>query len=634
MFVDMVGYTALGQKEESLSLALLDATRNLLRPIVGRHRGKEVKTMGDAFLIEFTSALDAVRCGFDIQRVSREFNIALPIEKRIRLRIGVHLGDVVESDGDIFGDAVNVASRIEPLAADGGVCLTQQVYDQVQNKFELNLVSLGKKALKNVSMPIEVYKVQMPWEEKVESKEEPMIFDRRRLAVLPFANISPDPKDEYFADGMTDELISTLSGIQGLSLISRTSVMQYKNTTKRISDIGRELNANKILEGSVRKSDNRVRITVQLIDTSEDRHLWAQTYDRELQDVFSVQSDIGQRIADALKLHLLTNTKERIERTSTQSMEAYTLYLKGRSFMTRSSMNSVAKAIECFDLVIDEDPKYAPAYAALSECYTYVAGEATPAKEAFSKAKEYVLKALQLDDNLAEAHSSRGVLAFQHDWDWSKTESELKRAIELNPSDSTAHGWFGMYLITKGRSYDGIRELEQAESVDPRSAFIRWLFGYASYLARRFDLARQKCREARELDPISLIEDELPGLLYLEESKFDEAISALQDAAKERPRVSRNLGALGYAYAISGSRKEALEVIEKMKHHKAKIPPLSHVDIAMICSGLGQTGEAMKHLEEAYLERDPWLVIMFQHPAFDSMRTDPGFVRVARRLGL
>src|SRR2546425_9297819 len=232
--------------------------------------------MGDAFLVEFSNTLDAVRCAYDIQRTTREFNISLPEEQRIHLRVGIHLGDVVESVGDISGDAVNVASRIVPLAEDGGVSLTRQVYDQVHNKFDLPLTSLGSKKLKNVAAPAEVFKMVMPWSEKKASSQ--VQLERNKVAVLPFANMSPDPGDEYFADGMTEELIAALSKLRGVGVISQTSVMQYKNQTKNVGDIGRELGAGTLLEGSVRKAGNRVRIAVQLIDASTDNHLWAENY--------------------------------------------------------------------------------------------------------------------------------------------------------------------------------------------------------------------------------------------------------------------------------------------------------------------------------------------------------------------
>src|SRR5438128_3151164 len=275
MFTDMVGYTALGQKNESLSLALVNEQRKLIRPILNRHDGREVKTMGDAFLVEFPSALNAVRCAYDIQRTAREYNISLPEERRVHLRVGVHLGDVLDSQGDISGDAVNVASRINYLADDGGVCLTRQVYDHVQNKFELPLKSLGPRSLKNVNIPVEVYRMEMPWDE--ERAARPIELDKRRIAVLPFANMSPDPADEYFADGLTEELISKLSLVKGLRVIARTSVMSYKKKDRRIYEIGAELGVGSIVEGSFRKAGNKIRVILHRLEVRKNKQVWAKS---------------------------------------------------------------------------------------------------------------------------------------------------------------------------------------------------------------------------------------------------------------------------------------------------------------------------------------------------------------------
>src|SRR5713101_7187532 len=329
MFTDMVGYTALGQRDESLSLALVEEQRKLLRPIFKRNNGKEINTMGDAFLVDFPNALDAVRCAYDAQRTSREFNISQPPERRIRLRIGLHLGDVLESHGDIRGDAVNIASRIHSLAEDGGICVTRQVYDQVQNKFDLPLKSLGSRSLKNVNAPLEVYRMVLPWER--EQKSTAAQLETSRVAVLPFANMSPDPNDSYFADGITEEIISTLSGISGLNVISRTSVMGYKGTTKRVKEIGGELEAGSVLEGSFRKAGNKIRVTAQLIDVRDDRHVWAHSYDRNLDDVFGVQTDIAKQVSDALRVKILAPEIDRIEKKPTESTKAYTLYLRGQT---------------------------------------------------------------------------------------------------------------------------------------------------------------------------------------------------------------------------------------------------------------------------------------------------------------
>ena len=283
MFTDMVDYTSLSEKNEVLALSLLEEQRKLLRPVFGKHSGREIKTLGDGFLVEFSSALEAVRCGLDVQFLMNTRNQAVSAEQRIMLRVAIHLGDVEHRDGDVYGDAVNVASRIQSLAEPGGVCITQQVFDHVRNSDEFRVEALGEARLKNVRSPFEIYRV-LPAEAKLVSTKGPLT-DHLRIAALPLAIISSDSQDEYFANGLTEEIINTLSSIPALRVIARTSVMRYKEAKKTAAEIGRELNVGTILDGSVRKAGNRVRIAVQLIDVTSEEPIWAENYDRELEDV-------------------------------------------------------------------------------------------------------------------------------------------------------------------------------------------------------------------------------------------------------------------------------------------------------------------------------------------------------------
>ena len=408
MFTDMVGYASLGQRDESLSLAVLDEQRKLVRPILMKHSGREVKTMGDAFLVEFPSALDAVRCAYDIQRATREFNISLPEPRRLHLRVGVHLGDVVESDADVSGDAVNVASRIEPLAEDGGVCLSRQVYDHVHNKFELPLTSLGFKSLKNLADPLEVFKMEMPWS-RTKDVETSHVADRQRIAVLPFENISPSPGDAYVSDGLTEETISTLSKITGLRVIARTSVLRYRGSHRGIAEIGRELGVGTVLEGSVRKMGDKLRVTVQLIDSGTEEHLWAEDYDRRMEDIFEVQKEIATKVAEELRVKLQPQEKRRLGKKSTQKSVAFTLNLKGRYYWNERSEEGFGKAREYFEKAVEADPSYAQAYVGLADTYLQMAFQnLITAKEARRKAKYLIQQALEIDKTLGEAHTSLG----------------------------------------------------------------------------------------------------------------------------------------------------------------------------------------------------------------------------------
>ena len=286
MFTDIVGYSSLTQKNERLALELLEEHRKIVRPIIARHNGREIKTMGDAFLIEFGSALEATDCAIDMQKSLRDYDQCSTAERRIRLRIGIHVGDVVQRQSDVLGDAVNIASRIEPLAEADGICISQQVYDQIRNKIDRSIEDLGPHQLKNIDYPINVYRILPSWEDSAIAQ---VRLDRKRVAVLPFLNISPDPNDAYFADGLTEELMARLSSIRGLKVIARTSIMRYKGTSKSAGEIGKELKSGTVLEGSVRKAANRLRVTAQLIDTTTEEHLWAQNYDRDLEDVFAIQ---------------------------------------------------------------------------------------------------------------------------------------------------------------------------------------------------------------------------------------------------------------------------------------------------------------------------------------------------------
>jgi len=470
VFTDMTGYTALGQRNESLSLALVEEQRKLIRPVLSRHDGREVKTMGDAFLVEFPSALDAVRCAYDIQRATRAFDISLPQEQRVHLRIGVHLGDVVESGGDISGDAVNVASRIESLAEDGGVCITRQVYDHVQNKFQLPLTSLGTKHLRNVSMPLEVYKMLMPWESSVQD-ERARASSINRLAVLPFANMSPDPNDEFFADGLTEEMITELSGLSGVGVIARTSVMHYKNSEKSVREIARDLGVGSVLEGSIRKAGNKIRITGQLIDGKNEEHLWAQRYDRDLNEIFAVQSEIAESVAKALELKLIP--RDQPAKPSPENLDAYALCLKARSYWNRRTKEGIQQAISLFEEALKIDPDSARVNAGLADCYFQAAyRNFVDSEMGEMKAMELVTRALELDPSLPDAHATLGLILSWRQRKYSDAEKEFRRAISLNPNYASAHQWYHHLLIATGRLREGLDEIMKAAELDPLSPMI------------------------------------------------------------------------------------------------------------------------------------------------------------------
>jgi adenylate cyclase len=631
MYTDMVGYTALGQRNEFLSLALVDEQRKLIRPILTRHDGREVKTMGDAFLVEFPNALDAVRCAYDIQRATKEFNISLPADKRIHLRVGLHLGDVVESQGDISGDTVNVASRVEPLAEDGGVCLTRQVYDHVQNKFELPLASLGLKALKNVNAPVEVYRIVMPWEKDQRGVATPL--DTRRIAVLPFVSMSPDPADEYFVDGMTEELISSISNVGELSVISRTSAMKFKGGGKTATEIGQELKVGTLLEGSVRKADSRVRVTAQLIDVNSDKHLWSQTYDRELRNIFALQSEIAQQVAESLRVRILSQEAQRIDRKPTESTAAYELYLKGRYHWNKRGIEDMKKAMEYFELAVHEDERFALGYAGQADCCLALGNNWGIDREAnWVKTEEMLAKALELDPGLAEVHTTMGFVRLE-EYNLRQAEEEFEEAIGLKPSYATAHQWYAWVLAAQLRWDEALEQMNKALELDPLSPIINDNKGSYFTWRRDYDKSIEPFRRAVELGMKSAHGD--LALSYGRMRAYDDMrreaailVELLQDSVPVMKMVAD-----AWTAHLEGNRPEIQRILPQLETHFQDAGINMH-DIAMFHFGLGENDKGFEWLERSYHMKEADLIFMKSEPELDGVRTDPKYLDLLRRLGL
>lgn len=626
MFTDMIGYTALGQRNEALSVALVEEQKKLIRPVLTRHNGREVKTMGDAFLIEFSNALDAVRCAYDIQRASREFNFSQPNDKRIRLRVGLHVGDIEESSGDIFGDAVNLASRIEPLAEDGDVCLTRQVYDQVRNKFELPLTSLGVKPLKNVANPVEVFKIEMPWISR-EGSVDPSI-SMQRIAVLPFENISPSPADAYISDGLTEETISTLSKISGLRVIARTSVLRYRGSSKGITDIGKELNVGALLEGSVRKMGDKLRVTVQLIDSSSEEHLWAQDYDRRIDDIFEVQKEIATKVSEELRVKLEPHEVRRLEKKGTVRSAAFSLYLKGRYYWNERTEEGLRKAREYFEKAIENDPSYAQAYVGLADTYLLMAFQnIIPSTEAHPKAKFLTLRALEIDETLGEAHTTLGNI-YSETGDWKQAETQYKKAIDLNPSYATTHFWYSILLTWLLRHDEAIEAAKKTEELDPFSPSTTIAVGQALTYARRYNEAIEWLERAVKSNPEVYNPLFILALAYLFQGRYAQAREAAEKAiALSKKPTERVLMVRGLAEAGLGNTEDARKVLSQLKEKGAQMTLLASLHLA-----LREREEALRCLEAAYQNGDPSLGWLTVFPYFDDLRSEPRFISLISKI--
>lgn len=623
MFTDIVGYTAITQSNESQALELVERHNLLLRPFFQKFNGKEIKTIGDSFLVKFESALDAVKCAIEIQEFLHDYNLSSHDQWKIKLRIGIHVGDVVYKGEDVLGDAVNIASRIQAFADAEGVCITQQAFDQVHNKISNSFAQLEKTELKNVKFPTPIYSVVMPWQGG-ESKS--VELDKKRIAILPFANISPDSNDEYFAEGMTEEIISTVSQISELSVISRTSVMQYKkNIDKGVAAIGKELSVGTIMEGSVRKAGSKVRISVQLIDVSSDEHIWASTYDRQLDDIFAIQSDIARRVVDQLQIKLIDREKERITKPSTEDIGAYDQYLKGIHSMYFRTERSLNDAIRYFERAITKDPKFARAYAGLADCYLVLKDHGyLPSEIALPKAFEYSTRAIELDSNLAEARTAHAN-ALMEDHRAMEAEPEFKVAISLNPNYSLAHHWYGNALADLGRIEEAVEEMKKAHETDPLSPMINTMLGAYYLYAGKYEEAWKQLEDTLKTEPGF-------GALYFYRaiylskfSKWDEAIREMKKGIAFSTTNPHYKGLLGYLYASKGEAVEANRILSELLDSKARNHYVPAESIALIYAGLNAQDNFFEFMSKAVKEKTIAPMQLLFSPIFDRPRKDPRF---------
>jgi adenylate cyclase len=624
MFTDIVGYTALTQTDEGQALALLERHNSFLRPIFENHNGREIKTIGDAFLVEFESALEATQCAVEIQEFLHDYNASTLEKWHIKIRIGIHLGDIVRSGNDVLGDAVNIASRIQPLAEPEGICISEQVFDQVHNKLGLSLVRLPEVDLKNVKSPIAVFKIVLPWKSsgKTADAKPSEMYDAKRIAVLPFDNISPNPNDAYFSDGMTEEIISTISKISGLQVIARTSVLRYKNSNKGIDEIGRELEVGSILEGSVRMAGDKLRVTTQLIETKRNHHIWSDSYDRKLDDVFEIQSDIAKRVADALQVKLIRDEEARIERRATENMDAYTLYLRASQKLYDRSNEAIHEAMQLFESSIQKDPKFARSYAGLARCYHILQDYGQLRySEAVPKAREYSEMALRIDPDLAEAHASMGA-AFEQDYDPQGAEKEYKLAIRINPNYATAHHWYAVSLSSQGRYPEAVEEIKKALEADPLSPIIRTITGSMLFEAGRYDEAWEQFEDALKVDPDFIVLYLWRAVWYIKFSRFEEAKHELDKSLRIAPRHSRLLGAMGYVLAAKGETAEAKKILKNLLESESFV---SGECIAFVYSGLKDADNFFKYLQIAVQERTVGQYLLRTLPLFDNFRKDPRY---------
>ncbi|MGA2867455.1 MAG: adenylate/guanylate cyclase domain-containing protein [Verrucomicrobiota bacterium] len=679
MFTDMVGYSALAQRNETLALELLEEHRCLLRSLFPRHNGTEVKTIGDAFLVEFSSALEAAQCAIEIQRTLAKRNPDAPAERRIQVRIGIHIGDVVHREGDVYGDGVNIASRIEQVAGPSGICISMDVERQIRHALEASLVKLPPAELKNIQVPMDLFRIVLPWEKAPPAGSAPGTHERRELkkplatvavvlvvlavlgsagwwfyhhsgssarpagtgpapatpaksvAVLPFVNMSSDKENEYLSDGLTEDLCTALTQVKGLRVPARTSCFAFKGKTDDIRRIGEQLSVATVLEGSVTKAGSRLRINAQLIDVANGFHLWATNYDREMADILEIRSEIAQQVVAALKVQLGVDETHALGKKPTENVEAYKLYLLGRYHYGKYSADGWNKALDYFNQAIEKDPNYALAYAGKADAYNYLASTGLPAREALANGKTAAQKALEIDDTLAEAHVAMGSVRF-YGWDWKEAEKEFQRAIQLNPNLALARDGYADLLATQERFNEGIREQQRAIELDPLSSFMNVDLGWDFFSARQYERAIEQTRKTLELDQNFAEGHRLLGWCFIMKGQTNEALAEMLKV-KSLDDMPWNTAGLACAYAISGKTNEAFRIMQEWD----TAPQPRHVapsSRALVYLGLGDTNSALTWLEQAYEAGDTWCPWFNIDPALDSVRSHPRFQAILKKMNL
>ncbi|MGH7567179.1 MAG: adenylate/guanylate cyclase domain-containing protein [Gemmatimonadota bacterium] len=631
-FADLVGWSSLAARDEDRAIALVRRFQAAVRASVPSDGGRVVKFIGDAALVESTSAESALRSAAAL-RESMDHDEAV--------RTGVHLGDVaVAPDGDLYGDGVNTAQRIQTAAEPGQIVVSEDVARGLRSRPAFRFEPLGERRLKGVE-PMELFLVvgvEATPNEASRLRDADRVAstgaDERSIAVLPFANLSADPENEYFSDGVTEEILTALTKLGGLKVISRTSVMQYKATTKSVRQIGSELEVGAVLEGSIRRAGNRVRITAQLIEARTDVHLWAENYDRDLDDIFAIQSDVAQRIVEALKVHLSPREKARIAEQPTENVQAYQWFLKGRYFLAKRTRDALGQAIDRFRKATQADPSFAQAWAGLADAYAVLPFYSDePVTEASAQARAAAERALVLDPGLAEAHAALGLTA-QNAWDWEAADRELHQAIELSPGYAPAHHWYGVLLSILGRSDEGIDAMRRAMKLDPLSLPIHNGLGTAYIYARRYDEGLEILRKALELDSSSMsthgnLAEAYDTLGRYPESLAEWDIVAALDPDLVSPDLAASLrsgfdaaGPRGYWGAwvdVLASREESRE---------------SAFFLARSCAQLGRIDDAFLWLDRLIAGRRSWAVQVGQNPSFDPLRSDPRFGAILRQMGM
>jgi len=630
MFADIVGYTAMMQEDEGAALQVRRKLQKKLEEEVSIHNGRILELRGDGALCSFSSTIESVKAALAVQLEMQ----SLP---SVPLRIGIHTGDVMVEGDNIYGDGVNIASRMESFAIAGSIFISGKAHDDIKNQKDIKTVSLGKYILKNVKEQVEIFAIsnpgiKIPDAASLEGKGEKVVS--QHILVLPFINISNDPEQEFFSDGLTEEIISNLSKLRDMRVISRTTSMQYKNTTKDIKTIRNETDTSYILEGSVRKSGSHLRITAQFIDARRDIHMWADTYRGNVQDVFEIQDKVSAKIVEALRMQLTDNEKNSLQKRFTVNTEAFQLYLQGRYFWVRRNEVGLKTAARFFEKAIEKDPDYALAWAGLADTYSLM-GEFTniSRRELYQKQMNAINKAMAIDDQLAEVHISLAISLMLNEWDWINSGKEFRIGIELNPNYATGHHWYAEWLLFTGNAAEALSEISLAVELDPVSQGILKDKGIIHYYLGQYDEAIDMAIQTMELDPSFVPVHRLLSLAYQGKGMFDKAIEENELWGVLTGNETKTKVALAHIYATAGKKDEAKKIVNDVVNNYT-LSGNDYRGMALIYTALGKKDRAFYWLEKSYEQHEESLCSLKVDSKFESLRSDPQFDAILKKIGL
>jgi TolB-like protein/class 3 adenylate cyclase len=639
MFSDIVGYTAMMGEDEQKAFDLLKKNRQLQKPLIEKYGGQWIKEIGDGVLASFPTITDAVTCACQIQQDAS-------FVPELQLRIGIHQGEVMFEDGDVFGDGVNIASRLQTLAPIGGIWVSESIYSNVANKKGIELLFIKEEYLKNVRQPIRIYEVlregqaapiSIPVEPGRNGSPAPghKVIPEKSIAVLPFVNMSNDPEQDYFSDGLSEEIINSLSHLNDLKVAGRSSSFQFKGTKVDLNEIKEKLGVRTVLEGSLRKYGNIVRLTVQLINVEDGFHIWSERYEKTLDNIFAIQDEIALAVTEKLKVSLLNNERQVATRVNTHNAQAYELFLKGRFHLNRRGI-AIIKALELFEQAVALDPGFALAHAGIADaCFLMGVYSLRSPTIVMPKGKEAAETAIRIDNALFEPYASLGFYYAVYTWDWEKSKQNFLKSLENNSTYIHCRCWYAFYYLTwvEGNFAEAETMCKEAIQLDPLNVFPFNILASVYYAKGDYEQAIEIANYAIELDMGSYLSYLVKGIALIASKKFDEAIECLELGANISKRFPMAMAMLVYAYSSGGQMDKATQTMEEMKIYLTKGIHISPYLMGMATSCLGDIDNAIQWLREAVNHHDPEVVTtMNYYIGPESFRKDPRYMEIVSKI--